>query len=554
MTIEKIAVPIGHDLRGFNLNDDDTTHLINQARQSDAADKLLTVGQALRKYRKAVLWSMLLSTSLIMEGYDLGIINAFFGQAQFKERFGVYNTATGEKLITPAWQSGLSNSSLVGQLFGLIANSYCQDKFGARLTMMFFMAWMTATISIVCFAPSLSVLAWGEAMCGVPWGVFQTLSTSYASEVVPSVLRPYVTTYVCLCWGAGKLLSSGVIRAVSNIKGDLGWQIPFFLQWIWPVPLFISAYLAPESPWNAVRRGKLDLARKSLTRLTRDTPERTGEVEAALAYIKHITALEEAETAEGRLIECFRGSNLRRTEINCVVWGAQTFSGMAMVSYAVVFLQAAGFSEVQSLNLNISLAACSIVGGIICWLLFPYFGRVTLYMGGMTFMFLCSVTIGGLGWAHSTGAHIAIGILLVLSNLSYMITIGPAAYPIVSETPSGRLRYKTLVIGRFMYNVCGVIINIITPRMISSAGWNWGARTGLFYAGTNLLCNIWCFFRLPETKDRSFGEIDILFENRVPARKFKSTKVDQFSLLASTDLKGEDEAGIQTVTQIERVA
>ncbi len=60
-------------------------------------------------------------------------------------------------------------------------------------------------------------------------------------------------------------------------------------------------------------------------------------------------------------------------------------------------------------------------------------------------------------------------------------------------------------------------------------GWNWGAKAGLFYAGTNLLCNIWCWFRLPETKDRTFGEIDLLFDNRVPARKFKYTKVDRES-------------------------
>lgn len=57
--------------------------------------------------------------------------------------------------------------------------------------------------------------------------------------------------------------------------------------------------------------------------------------------------------------------------------------------------------------------------------------------------------------------------------------------------------------------------------------WNWGAKAGLFYAGTNLLCNIWCWFRLPETKDRTFGEIDLLFDNHVPARKFKYTKVNR---------------------------
>lgn len=39
--------------------------------------------------------------------------------------------------------------------------------------MMAFMVWMTAVLFIPVFAPSLSVLAFGEAMCGIPWGVFQ---------------------------------------------------------------------------------------------------------------------------------------------------------------------------------------------------------------------------------------------------------------------------------------------------------------------------------------------------------------------------------------------
>jgi SP family general alpha glucoside:H+ symporter-like MFS transporter len=32
--------------------------------------------------------------------------------------------------------------------------------------------------------------------------------------------------------------------------------------------------------------------------------------------------------------------------------------------------------------------------------------------------------------------------------------------------------------------------------------------------------------RLPETKDRTYEELDVLFEKRVSARKFQSTVVD----------------------------
>lgn len=181
--------------------------------------------------------------------------------------------------------------------------------------MIAFLSWLTLTIFIPFFAPSLSVLAFGQAMCGIPWGVFQTLSTTYACEVVPTILRPYVTAYVCMCWGAGILLSSGIVRACVSINGDLGWRLPFALQWMWPIPLMIAAYLAPESPWNCVRRDKLDEARASLMRLRKNTPNRELEVEAALAYIRHTTALEKAETANASFWECFQGTNLRRTEI-----------------------------------------------------------------------------------------------------------------------------------------------------------------------------------------------------------------------------------------------
>lgn len=135
-----------------------------------------------------------------------------------------------------------------------------------------------------------------------------------------------------------------------------------------------------------------------------------------------------------------------------------------------MFLEAAGFSEVQAFDLNIALSACYIIGGVICWLLFPHVGRATIYMGGMSFMFVCLVVIGGLGWADGKQAQLAIGILLVISTLCNMITVGPACYPIVAETPSGRLRYKTIVIGRFCYNLTGIFQNCVTPRMLSSTG------------------------------------------------------------------------------------
>jgi hypothetical protein len=54
---------------------------------------------------------------------------------------------------------------------------------------------------------------------------------------------------------------------------------------------------------------------------------------------------------------------------------------------------------------------------------------------------------------------------------------------------------------------------------------NWGAKAAYFWLGGNLGVTIWAFFRLPETRGLSYAEMEILFANRISARKFGHVKV-----------------------------
>ena len=58
--------------------------------------------------------------------------------------------------------------------------------------------------------------------------------------------------------------------------------------------------------------------------------------------------------------------------------------------------------------------------------------------------------------------------------------------------------------------------------------WDWSNFTGFFWAGICFCCIIYTYFRVPEPSGRSFAELDLLFERKVPARKFATTKVDVF--------------------------
>lgn len=88
---------------------------------------------------------------------------------------------------------------------------------------------------------------------------------------------------------------------------------------------------------------------------------------------------------------------------NCVVWAAQILCGNAILGYSVVFLEAAGFSDIQAFDVNIALSTCYIIGGIICWFLMSRMGRATIYMVGLAMMFFCLIASE---WARSTSAVI----------------------------------------------------------------------------------------------------------------------------------------------------
>ncbi|OXG61838.1 MFS transporter, SP family, general alpha glucoside:H+ symporter [Cryptococcus neoformans c8] len=54
---------------------DDYDDVVQSARQGMESEKALSLGESLRRYPRAVAWSVLLSTSLVMEGFDTVLIN-----------------------------------------------------------------------------------------------------------------------------------------------------------------------------------------------------------------------------------------------------------------------------------------------------------------------------------------------------------------------------------------------------------------------------------------------------------------------------------------------
>ena len=69
----------------------------------------------------------------------------------------------------------------------------------------------------------------------------------------------------------------------------------------------------------------------------------------------------------------------------------------------------------------------------------------------------------------------------------------------------------------------------LTLYQLNPIEWNWKGKAGFFWAGTAAFVTVWSYFRLPETKDRTYEELDMLFAKKIPARKFKGTHVDAYA-------------------------
>ncbi|KAL8337235.1 hypothetical protein RB601_008658 [Gaeumannomyces tritici] len=502
--------------------------MIEGAKRATENEHKMGLFEALRMYPKASAWSILISVAVIMEGFDVVLLSNFYAYPEFKKSFG-NPTGNGDYQLPAQWQAGLSNGVACGQIFGLLINGIIAERWGYRKVYIGSMVCLTGFIFLFFFANSLPMLLAAEVLCGIPWGIFQTLTTSYAAEVAPVALRAYLTTWVNACWGIGQLVSVGMLRGLLSRTDEWGWRIPYALQWVWPPMLIVIAALAPESPWWLVRRGRIDDARASLRRLAAASASAES-LDQTVDMMQHTIRLEKEVQQGASYIDCFRGADLRRTECTVGAWACQQLCGSAFMSYSTYFFQQAGIPVSASFSLTMGQYAINTGGVVIAWLLMGSLGvgRRTLYLWGAVWMFVVLMLVGGVGELGTTPASWAAGSLLLVWSVSYQFTVGTICYSLVTEYPSRQLLIKTLNLGRATYCVLNIVKNSFMPYMLNPTAWNWKSRTAFFWAGLDLLVIVWVYFRLPEPTGFTYAELDRLFELGVPARKFQSVGIDVF--------------------------
>jgi MFS transporter, SP family, general alpha glucoside:H+ symporter len=206
------------------------------AIEAENAEHSMTVLQAVRAYPMATFWAFVMSSTIIMESYDVFLMNNFLALKAFQKQFGVFDPNTNSFVVVTKWQSALQMSGQLGALIGVFLAGPLTSRIGYRWATLLGLMLLNATIFVSYFADSLPVFFVGQLLEGIPWGIFIANAPAYCSEIVPLRLRAPATQMLQMFWAIGSIIVGAVTFVYNNHEDKSAYRyVPCFsadLTWL----------------------------------------------------------------------------------------------------------------------------------------------------------------------------------------------------------------------------------------------------------------------------------------------------------------------------------
>lgn len=380
----------------------------------------------------------------------------------------------------------------------------------------------------------------GRTINGISMGMEANVIPTYSAELAPPALRGSLVNFYQWWQVVGNIVSASCVYGTSrSFDGKWAFMPVMVVQAAIPAILLAGIWFLPESPryvpifrrlcqsqvtdnnsWLLMKNRRND-AEKALANL-RKGRSNAEEVSLELSLIE--TALQEQLELSANMtyLDCFKGSNLRRTLIAVLVQLMQQIQGNSfMNNYLVIFLQTIGIQN--SLQIYIAQNATQLGGITLAFYFTDKIGRRPILMVAAFLMGILMFVVAGLGaYTNVSGGPTAQG--CVAAILIYQAIAGgcwgSCTWITTSEAAAASVRERTIMTATFVSFCMVLLITYVNPYVQDSGYGNLGARVGFVYGGCSFLALLWAFFFLPELKGRSLEELDEMFEARVPTTKF----------------------------------
>ncbi|PSN74207.1 general substrate transporter [Corynespora cassiicola Philippines] len=489
--------------------------------------------QAIKSSPRIIAYTALANIGSLAFGFDMLVTGAVTAMPAFSMTFGEqYNG----RLILPALWQGLWTAFIqLGMMMGAALSAPFQDRFGRRMA--FVLGGIVSAIgtalsyaspeSSIGLTGRRTVFLFAKLIIGSGIGVLMTTCQTYVSEISPLKLRGAFLAVFAFATSIGQLIAITIVFSRVMIMDVSSYRIPFALQWAFSGLAIVCGLIVPESPFMLMAREQPAAARKAYLRLHGSK----ADVDLALSKIQAVLDHEKEQKASGSstsFAECFMGSDRRRSFIVILVALLQYFLGVSLLANANYFLIMAGMSPTQSLQISQIGIGVQIVCICIASVTMTYFGRRVIVLCSCAATGIVFIGQGAAGFfQNDTSALRFIGISILLVGAISTLGVGAAWPVLISELSSVRLRAKSSAIGFMTNALAGVVFSVSVPYMFNADAGNLGGKIGFIFAFLCFLGLGLSWLYLPETRAKSFEELDYLFERKTPARQFKKAVYDQ---------------------------
>ena len=438
-------------------------------------------------------------------GYDSGAVNG---------------TQDGLRTYFKLSEGGLGftvGSLLIGCFIGAFLAGKLADTMGRRNVMLLSAVLFLLGALAQGFAESQALFVIARIVGGMAVGAASVLSPAYISEVAPASVRGRLTTIqqIMIITGltAAFLVNYFLAASAGESTADywLGlqaWRWMYLMQAL-PAAIFLVALLfIPESPRYLVSKHRDEEARKVLTDLFGADVADAKLVEIRDSFSsEHPPRLSDLKAPGGGM--------------RSIVWAGlllavfQQLVGINVIFYyGATLWQLAGFTEGQSLQINIVTGVVSILACLITIAVIDKIGRKPLLLIGSAGM---SVTLFAMVYAFANGTLDPSGnlqlsnelgiVALVAANLYvifFNVSWGPVMWVMLGEMFPNQIRGSALAVAGFGQWFSNYLVAQTFPIMAAGLGL---AVSYSFYAVSAVISFFLVQRFIHETKGKELEEM-----------------------------------------------
>ncbi|KAK7186469.1 hypothetical protein DPSP01_002103 [Paraphaeosphaeria sporulosa] len=513
------------DLKGVG---DDVFDGKNQALKIEAlsqpAEDHQSAWQCIRANPKISLWTLWANIGSIMIGYENLALSVCLAMPAFQMTFA--SEIDGVMLIPARWQSLWNAMFYVMTIVGSVAAGPIQDWFGRRAIFLTCILVSSAGIAVAYVSETPAMYLGAKILTGFALGASMVGTQTFVSEITPLPMRGIALSINTFALNLGLLIAISATFSRIAIMDPSAFRLVFAGAWVFPGTLLLGLPFVPESPYWLTMKENPEKARASLVRLSNPSED----IDARLIAIQHTVAIERRQQAEaGSFIECFKGTNLRRTLITLACFYMSIAIGSVLSANSPYFLNQTGLSSNTVLMITQVGVSMGVLSSIVNLFLMMKFNHRPLIFFGVGICALAYLTMGIAGaMPRTTKSMTVVGIALQFSTLSYGPAVG-AAMAVAGEVSATRLRAKTLALGNGFLGVAGTFWQSVLPYLYNTDQANLGGNLGWIFFGIAVVYLAILYFFVPGTKGRTYEELDGMFEARLPARAFEGYRGEEAS-------------------------